>query len=77
MTFASLCMIYVASVGAVEIHEKTSRVAMCVATPDPQLRASIENKRQELIGAEAAIQFDPARSDADFQQLVQLGEPLK
>jgi predicted neuraminidase len=56
---------------------KTSRVAMCVATPDPQLRASIENKRQELIGAEAAIQFDPARTDADFQQLVQLGEPLK
>ena len=63
--------------GAVEIHEKTSRVAIYVATPDPQLRASIENKRQGLISAETALQFDPARNDADFQQLVRLFESVK
>ena len=63
--------------GAVEIREKASRVAIYVATPDSQLRASIENKRQGLIAAEAALQFDPARIDADFQQLVQLRGSLK
>ncbi len=63
--------------GAVEIHEKTSRVAIYVATPDPQLRAAIEKKRQGLVAAETAIHFDPARNDADFQQLVQLRGSLK
>lgn len=63
--------------GYVEIREKASRVAMYVATPDPQLRAAIEGERQELIASEVALQFDPARNDADFKQLVRLSESLK
>lgn len=62
---------------AVQIHEKASRVAMYIATPDATLRASLEAKRQQLIASEAALQFDPARNDADYQQLVQLLESLK
>ncbi len=59
--------------GAVEIHEKTSRVAIYIATPDKKLRSSIENKRQQLIVIETALRFDPARNDADFTLLEQLG----
>ena len=62
---------------AVEIREKASRVAVYVATPDASLRASLEAKRQRLIAAEAALQFDPARNDADYQQLAQLLASLK
>jgi len=62
---------------AVEIREKASRVAVYVATPDAGLRASLEAKRQRLIAAEAALQFDPARNDADYQQLAQLLASLK
>lgn len=63
--------------GAVEILESASRVAIYIATPDPQLRTAIENKRQGLIASEAALQFDPAQNDADFEKLVQLNESLK
>jgi hypothetical protein len=62
--------------GAVEIKEKTSRVAIYVATPDPLLRGAIEKQRQGLITAEDALEFDPARNDADFERLVQLSESL-
>ncbi len=61
----------------VKIREKASRVVVYVAAPDSTLRASLEEKRQKLIAAENALQFDPARNDADFQQLVQLNESLK
>lgn len=61
----------------VEIIEKASRVAVYVATPDASLRTAIENNRQRLIAAEAALQFDPAQNDADYQQLVQLLDSLK
>ncbi|MCX5772480.1 MAG: hypothetical protein NTZ09_19700 [Candidatus Hydrogenedentes bacterium] len=63
--------------GAVEIQENTSRVAVYLATPDKSLRAYLEGKRQKLIATEAALQFDPARNDADFNQLVQLSESAK
>ncbi len=62
---------------AVEISAKASRVAVYVATPDVRLRASLETKRQRLIAAEEALQFDPARNESDFQELVQLNESLK
>ncbi len=62
---------------ALEIRDKASRVAIYIATPDAGLRASLEAKRQRLVAAEAALQFDPARNDADFQQLAQLLESLK
>ncbi len=58
----------------VEIHGKASRVAVHIATPDQALRGVLENRRQQLVAAEAALQFDPARSDADFHQLEQLLE---
>ena len=49
-----------------------SRVAVYVATPDAKSRSYIEGKRKRLIDAEAALQFDPARNDDDFNRLVQL-----
>jgi hypothetical protein len=57
---------------AIEIRDKASRVAIYIATPDTKLRAYLETKRQQLIATEAALQFDPARDDKDFEQLVQL-----
>ncbi|HDP33958.1 MAG TPA: hypothetical protein ENN29_02490 [Candidatus Hydrogenedentes bacterium] len=58
--------------GAVVISEKASRVVVYVATPDPELRTMLEEKRRRLIDAEEALQFDPARRDEDFQKLVDL-----
>jgi hypothetical protein len=58
--------------GAVEIREEASRVAVYIATPDAKLRSHLENKRQQLIAVETALQFDPALKDADFAQLEQL-----
>lgn len=60
--------------GAVEIRDKTSHVAIYVATPDATLRAVLEDKRQQLAASETALQFDPARNDADFERLVQLND---
>jgi len=61
----------------IEIREKASRVVVYVATPNPNLRASIDEKRQKLIAGEIALQFDAARNDADFQALEQLKESIK
>jgi hypothetical protein len=58
--------------GAVEIREKASRVAIYIATPDTNLRSHLENKRQQLIAVETALQFDPAGNDTDFALLEQL-----
>lgn len=58
----------------VEIRDKASRVAVYIATPDTNLRASVEQERQRLVAAEAALQFDPARNDGDFEQLVELSK---
>lgn len=58
--------------GAVEIREKASRAVLFLATPDPGLRKMLEHKREQLIATENALQFDPARNDADFAQLEQL-----
>ena len=59
---------------AVEISDTASRAVLYIATPDPNLRSAIEAKRQELIEAETALDFDPARDDDDFEQLVQLAD---
>jgi len=58
--------------GAVEIREEASRVAVYIATPDAKLRSHLENKRQQLIAVETALQFDPAGNDTDFARLEQL-----
>lgn len=56
--------------GKVQIQDTANRVAVYIATPDKGLRAALENERQQLIAAEAALQCDPARNDADYQQMV-------
>lgn len=56
----------------IEIKDRASEVAIYVATPDKNLRAQLEAKRQRLVQTEAAWQFDPARNDADFEELVKL-----
>ncbi len=57
---------------AVEIQEQASRVVVYIATPDAALRGQVEQERQQLIAAETALQFDPARNDADFRALEKL-----
>lgn len=60
----------------VKISEKMSRVGVYLATADAGARAHLESKRTALIALEDALDFDPARNDADFEQLVAL-EPGK
>jgi len=55
--------------GGIEISETASLVAVYVATYDSNLRTCIEQKRQQQITIEDSYQFDPARNDADFEQL--------
>jgi hypothetical protein len=56
----------------VRVEDRASRVAVYVAAADPALRARIEARRQELLQLEASMNFDPARNDADFAELVKL-----
>ena len=58
----------------VEVRDVQSRVAIYVATPDRTLRATLEERRRELVAKEDALGFDPARSDADFAVLRQIAE---
>lgn len=60
--------------GRVEIKDNASRVMLYLATPDKTLRDRVEEERELLVTAEEALQFDPARNDADFDQLVHLLE---
>ncbi|HOC70605.1 MAG TPA: hypothetical protein PKO23_17500, partial [Candidatus Hydrogenedentes bacterium] len=57
---------------AVEIQEQASRVVVYIAAPDAALRGQLEQERRQLIAAETALQFDPARNDADFRALEEL-----
>jgi len=41
-------------------------------TSNKALRAELEAKRQRMVQEEASTDFDPARSDADFAELVNL-----
>jgi len=58
----------------ISINDKAAKAAVYVATPDTDLRDYIESKRRKLIEKEEALNFDPAKNDEDFQQLVQLKE---
>ena len=60
---------------AVVITDQANKVAMYIATPDRNLRAYLEARREKLMKVEAALQFDPARNDEDFEQLVQIVGP--
>jgi len=56
----------------VVVRDRASKVAVYVASTDASLKSSVESERKSLIEAESALQFDPARSDADFEQLKSL-----
>ncbi len=60
---------------SVVVTDRISKVGIYVATPDKNLRSYLESKRVRLMETEAALQFDPARNDADFDQLVELAGP--
>ena len=49
--------------------DRVGEVGICVATRDPSLRERLEARRRELIRFEQSFDFDPARSDADFEAL--------
>jgi len=53
----------------VQIQDKVSKVAAYVATASPNLREQLESRRLDLIRFEEFFQFNPARSDADFETL--------
>jgi hypothetical protein len=58
--------------GIVEIRDGVSRVAVYVATPVAGEQARIEARRQVLIAAENAIDFDPGRNPADLAVLQEM-----
>ena len=53
----------------VRIEDRVTKVAVYLATTNPNLRKQLESRRQELIRFEQSFQLDPARSDADFKIL--------
>jgi len=53
----------------VDIDDRVSKVGIYVATRDSPLREHLEARRCELIRFEESLDFDPARSDADFEAL--------
>lgn len=53
----------------VSIEDRVSKVGIYVATSDPSLREHLEARRHELIRFEQSFDFDPARSNADFEAL--------
>jgi hypothetical protein len=58
----------------VAVDDRVSKVGIYVATRDPSLRERLEARRRELIRFEESFDFDPARSDADFEALRSLGK---
>lgn len=58
--------------GQVVIRDTCARVGIYFATPNAALRNALADEHQQCLAAEAALNFDPARSDADFAQLEQL-----
>lgn len=58
--------------GGIRINDRASRVAIYLVTSNKALRAELEAKRQRMVQEEASTDFDPARSDADFAELVNL-----
>ena len=57
----------------VAIDDRISKVGIYVVTGDSSLRERLETRRRELIRFEESFDFDPARSDADFEALRSLG----
>lgn len=51
------------------VKDEAAKVAIYVAAADPALRRAVDERRARLVAAEEALGFDPARNDADFDQL--------
>ena len=60
--------------GALEIHDRASRVAIYVAAMHTGERERIEARRKALIAEEDSLGFDPGRNALDLQVLKQLLE---
>ncbi|NUN94726.1 MAG: hypothetical protein HUU16_01015 [Candidatus Omnitrophica bacterium] len=58
--------------GRVVIRDQASGVAVYIASLNVGLRSSIDSERKSLIEEESALEFDPGRNDADFEQLKNL-----
>jgi hypothetical protein len=52
------------------IDDRVSKVAIYVAAAEAGLRSRLEDRRRELLRTERAFRFDPAASDADFEELI-------
>lgn len=55
----------------VEVTDQATMTAVHVATPLAGMRGMLERKHRELLAKEAALDFNPARRDQDFAQLVE------
>ncbi|MCA9438254.1 MAG: hypothetical protein KC978_20885, partial [Candidatus Omnitrophica bacterium] len=56
------------------IHDQASKVAVYIASPDVNLKSKIESELQSLMEEASALQFDPGRDDADFEDLKRLSK---
>jgi hypothetical protein len=63
--------------GIVTIRDQVSRVAIYVATANPEERDRIESRRQTLLATEAALGFDPSRNPEDLATLQELAARTK
>jgi hypothetical protein len=61
----------------VEIRDTVSKVGLYVATGDPDLRGEIASRRLAIVHEEQALDFNPARNDADFATLKGLLDPTR
>jgi hypothetical protein len=60
---------HAAGPGFVEIRDRTSRVAIYLATSIPGERERLDARRRSLAADEAALGFDPGRNPADLAVL--------
>jgi hypothetical protein len=58
----------------VGIEDRVSKVAIYVATANPDLRARLNEWRVDLVRFEESFGYDPAGNDADFAALVACGQ---
>ncbi len=58
--------------GTVEIRDRISRVGICVVATTSGDRARLEARRQALVAAEDAIDFNPGRDPADLAVLQEM-----
>ncbi|MCB9784256.1 MAG: hypothetical protein H6751_14935 [Candidatus Omnitrophica bacterium] len=56
------------------IRNQASKVAVYIASPDVNLKSKIESELQSLMEEASALQFDPGRDDADFEDLKRLSK---